>query len=110
MKRSNGFQSSKSILLTLVLLFLAVTLLSSGSDTPALTQNTKSQGGITGTVSANQGVVRGFQVKARDTVNRITYTAFTRSGRYRIPDLPPSTYEIRVTQKGFDSPVQQIKL
>ena len=34
-------------------------------------------GVIAGSVTADQGVVRAFRVKARDTVHRISYTVYT---------------------------------
>ena len=65
---------------------------------------------ISGTVAADRGTVWGFQVKARDITHRITYTVFTRSGNYRIPNLLPGSYEVRVAQKGFESPVHKVEL
>lgn len=63
------------------------------------------RGGITGTVTATGGEVRGLRVKARDTVNRITYTVFTRDGRYQLSGLPPGAYDVRVLEERFESPV-----
>ena len=63
-------------------------------------------GRVIGTITADRGEVRGFRVKARDTVNRIMYTTFTKAGRYRFVDLPASDYEIWVLQQGYESPVE----
>ena len=55
-------------------------------------------------------MVRGFRVKVRDTVHRITYTVFTRAGRYRVPNLPASSFEVRVLEDAFQSPLEQVEL
>ncbi len=67
-------------------------------------------GTISGTVSADQGKVVGFQVKARDTERKIIYTVFTRAGQYRVPNLPPGQYEVWVSQEGFKSAPQTVSL
>ena len=59
-------------------------------------------GVIAGSVTADQGVVRAFRVKARDTVHRISYTVYTVAGRYQIFNLPPSTYDVQVVEDGFE--------
>src|ERR1019366_6350663 len=56
---------------------------------------------VCGSVTADKGTVRGFRVKLQDTVHRITYTVFTRAGRYEVSDLPPSHYAVQVLQEGF---------
>ena len=72
---------------------------------------TVAQGGvISGTVTADQGVVRAFRVKARDTVRRITYTVFTNKGRYQAFNLPAGSYEVSALQEGFESPIQRVQL
>ena len=63
-------------------------------------------GVIAGSVTADQGVVRAFRVKARDTVHRISYTVYTVAGRYQIFNLPPSTYDVQVVEDGFEPLVQ----
>ncbi len=64
-------------------------------------QTVEERGMISGTVTADQGVVRAFRVKARDTVRRITYTVFTNQGRYHLYNLPAGTYEVSALQEGF---------
>jgi virginiamycin B lyase len=72
--------------------------------------NPASNGTISGTVSADQGEVRAFRVKAKDTVHLITYVVFTNKGKYHIYNLPPSTYQIQVMERGFDSLAQSVEL
>jgi len=72
--------------------------------------STGEAGMISGSVTADRGTVWGFQVKARDITHRITYTVFTRFGNYRVPNLLPGSYEVRVAQKGFESPVHKVEL
>ena len=59
-------------------------------------------GVIAGTVTADEGQVRAFRVKARDTVHRIAYTVYTVEGRYTIFNLPPSIYDVQVVEDGFE--------
>ena len=73
---------------------------------PGATPLSAAGGRIIGTVTADRGEVKGFRIKARDTVNRIMYTTFSKAGRYRFVDLPASDYEIWVLQQGFESPVE----
>ena len=77
---------------------------------PEIAEASDLPGMISGTVSADRGRVQGFAVKARDTIHRMTYTVFTRNGRYQAPNLPASSYEVRVVQKGFESPVEKVDL
>ena len=66
---------------------------------------------ISGRVTADQGVVRTFRVKAKDTVRKITYTVFTNKGRYQVFNLPAGSYEVSALQEGFESPpMQQVQL
>jgi virginiamycin B lyase len=73
-------------------------------------QSSNATGTISGSVRADRGTVRAFRVKARDTVNRITYTVFTSRGRYQILRLPPSTYEITVLEPEHESPTETVRL
>ena len=59
-------------------------------------------GVIAGSLTAGVGEVRGFRVKARDTVGRIAYTVYTVGGRYQIFNLPPGEYEVAVIEAGFE--------
>ncbi len=63
---------------------------------------------LSGTVTdPSGGVVVGAQVSAKDAANGSTKTATTDSaGLYTIPNLAPSTYEVRVTSAGFSTAVQ----
>lgn len=65
---------------------------------------------IHGTVTADRGEVIGFRVKARLPVAAMTWNVFTRNGRYRIPNLAPGSYEVRIAQRGFDSPVKPVTI
>ena len=79
------------------------------STAPIMAQSADS-GAISGAVTTDQGDVRAFRVKARDSVREIIYTVFTNGGRYQIYNLPPSTYEVQVLEVGFDSPVRMVDL
>ena len=71
-------------------------------------QTSGAAGVISGSVTADQGSVRAFRVKARDTVRRIVYTVFTNKGRYQIFNLPAGSYDVWVLEEGFSSPVQHV--
>ena len=86
--------------LTLILLLSLLIVL------PPSTAVAQTSGVISGSVTADQGVVRAFRVKARDTVHRISYTVYTVAGRYQIFNLPPSTYDVQVIEDGFEPLVQ----
>ncbi|MBI4447137.1 MAG: carboxypeptidase regulatory-like domain-containing protein [Acidobacteria bacterium] len=75
-----------------------------------VTQAAEEKGVIHGTVTADAGKVIAFQVKIRDTERKITYTVFTNSGRYRVPNLPAGNYEIWVSQERFQSTTQRATL
>ncbi|MBI4447131.1 MAG: carboxypeptidase regulatory-like domain-containing protein [Acidobacteria bacterium] len=68
------------------------------------------KGSIYGTVTVDKGDVVGFRVKAKDLTGKVTYTVFTRRGRYRVPNLPSGPYEIWVNNDNFDSLVQKVEL
>lgn len=78
------------------------------SVTPAGAQDNANSGVIAGRVTVDQGEVRAFRVKARDSVRRISYTVYTVDGRYRIFNLPASTYDVQVIEEGFESPVETV--
>ena len=92
---------------TAVVATLSVSLV--WSTAPIMAQSADS-GTISGAVTADQGSVRAFRVKARDSVHEIIYTVFTNGGRYQIYNLPPSTYDVQVLEVGFDSPVRTVDL
>lgn len=73
-------------------------------------QNSGTEGVISGSVTVDRGVVRAFRVQVRDTIHRLTYTVFTNKGQYDVFNLPSSTYELRVVEEGFDSPVHTVTL
>jgi Carboxypeptidase regulatory-like domain/TonB dependent receptor len=63
---------------------------------------------VTGRVTDPSGaVIPGAQVTATNTANGFTYPATTNSeGIYTIENLPPSTYQIAVSAKGFERSVR----
>jgi|GEM_PF-929100 len=67
-------------------------------------------GSIHGKVSLSAGKAIGLRIKARDAKAKMTYNVFTRDGQYRVPDLTPGTYEVWVSQRGFDSAPQTVEL
>jgi hypothetical protein len=67
-------------------------------------------GVISGSVTTDQGEVRAFRVRAKDTVHLFTYTVFTNKSKYHIYNLPPSTYEVQVRETEFDSRAQVVEL
>ena len=79
------------------------------SSGPALAQE-PARGNITGTVTADQGQVRGFRVTAHNLGALIWYVVFTKDGKYTIPKALPGPYEITVLQDGYDSPTQKTDL
>lgn len=89
---------------------LIVVLLAFSSGRTGMAQTGKERGLLSGRVTADQGVVRGFRVKAKDMVHRITYTVYTLKGRYQFAELPPSSYEVRVLEMGLESPVEKVEL
>jgi streptogramin lyase len=73
-------------------------------------QSRPGSGTIAGTVTADRGEVRALRVKATDTVNKIAYTVFTSGGRYRIPNLPDSSYEVQIVEEEFSGPTQSVQV
>ena len=76
----------------------------------AIAQDTGATGMIAGSVTADHGDVRALRVKAHDTVQRIAYTVYTQDGRYRIFNLPPSTYDVTVIEETFESPTATVEV
>ena len=91
-----------------LLAFLVLSVAWLGPATPVAAQDREATGVIAGRVTADQGEVRAFRVKARDSVHRISYTVYTVGGRYQIFNLPPSTYAVQVLEDGFSSPVETV--
>ena len=79
-------------------------------DSLAIAQDTGATGVIAGSVTADHGEVRALRVKAHDTVQRIAYTVYTQDGRYRIFNLPPSTYDVTVIEETFESPTATVEV
>ena len=79
-------------------------------DNLALAQASDATGSISGRVTADQGEVRAVRVKAHDTVHRIAYTVYTHDGRYRIYNLPPSTYDVSVVEEAFEAPTLTVEV
>ncbi|HYJ45443.1 MAG TPA: carboxypeptidase regulatory-like domain-containing protein [Pyrinomonadaceae bacterium] len=84
---------------------LALTLLSLGLFSTALAQ--EPTGSIEGTVTDPQGaIVQGATVTVRNTATSLTRTATTTdSGQYRISQLPPGAYDVKVTGQNFKTSV-----
>ena len=91
-------------LIQAILALSAVTVISMAA------QNPEASGAIIGSVTADRGQVVGLRVKARDAIHKIAYTVFTLKGRYQIYNLPPSTYELKVVEPEFESPVQTVEV
>src|ERR1035437_6087334 len=71
---------------------------------------TPERGNISGTVTADQGTVRGFRVEAHSLQYRIWYVGYTRAGHYSIPKALPGPYELSVVQQEYDTPIQKASL
>ena len=65
---------------------------------------------ITGTVTADQGQVKGFRVTAHDLTHMLWYVVFTKGGKYTVPQAMPGRYEISVLQDGYDSATEKIEV
>jgi len=63
---------------------------------------------IRGSIALSAGKSLAIRVKARDPKAGTTYNVFSRQGQYRVPALPPATYEVWISQRGFDSPRQKV--
>ncbi len=86
-----------------VLLLLALPL-GASAQAPA------NRGTISGTVTADQGVVRGFRVAAHNLDYHVWYTVFTADGHYRVPQALPGSYEISVVEESYASAVGKVVL
>ena len=95
------------------ILTVAAVMLAGGGMLPAgvaLAQEGDATGVIAGRVTADSGEVRAVRVKAHDTVHRIAYTVYTHDGRYRIYNLPPSTYDVSVVEEAFEAPTLTVEV
>lgn len=93
----------KMVLLGLgVSLFLALSLALWG-------QASASSADLTGTVlDASKAVVPGATITATNVATKLTRSAVTNeSGEYRIPLLPPGTYDVKAEAKGFTTGVRK---
>jgi hypothetical protein len=52
----------------------------------------------------------GVRVGVRETVHSITYTVFTKAGKYNVPESASSSYQIHVLENGYQSPVEKVTL
>jgi hypothetical protein len=79
------------------------------SSTAALAQGVGTSGDIRGTVRDSSGaIMQNVAVAAVDTAKGVRLTTTTDSaGDYRIPGLPPASYDISVAMPGFESQVQR---
>ena len=68
------------------------------------------RGSITGTVTADQGQVRGFRVTAHNLQYQLWYTVFTNKGTYTIPQALPGLYDVTVLEEEYSSPTLAIRL
>jgi len=68
------------------------------------------RGTIIGTVTADQGQVRGFRVTAHNLQYKLWYTVFTNKGTYTIPQALPGLYDVTVLEEEYDSPTLAIRL
>jgi virginiamycin B lyase len=68
------------------------------------------RGTITGTVTADQGEVRGFRVTAHNLEYKLWYTVFTDKGKYTIPQALPGLYDVTVLELGYRSPTLPVRL
>ena len=68
------------------------------------------RGTITGTVTADQGEVRGFRVTAHNLQYKLWYTVFTNKGKYSIPQALPGLYDVTVLEAGYKSPTLPVQL
>lgn len=75
-----------------------------GEVDPKLAKASPARGTIAGSVTADQGTVRGFRVTAHNTRYLVWYVVFTKDGKYTVPQALPGPYEISVLQDGYDSP------
>src|ERR1700732_3723882 len=67
---------------------------------------------LSGTTSDSSGsVIPGAQISIKNTATGITKDVLTDSdGYYTAPNLPPGTYEVKVTAKGFNTAVSAVTL
>ena len=75
-----------------------------------LAAQSPARGTISGTVTADQGQVRGFRVTAHNLQYKLWYTVFTVRGRYNIPQALPGLYDITVLEPGYASPTLPVQL
>jgi hypothetical protein len=87
-------------LLTALWAVLAVVAVSSGS---AWSQTTN--GSFRGTVTDQTGgAVRGAQIRVTNTGRNVSVEALTNdSGEYVVPNVPPGTYDLRLSLVGFET-------
>jgi len=98
-RRSRGRESvAASVRAPFTLLFLSLLVLA----TPLLAQQT---GAISGKVTATDGsVLPGVTVEARsDVLPRPRVTTSGGNGEYRLPALPPGSYEVKFNLSGMES-------
>ncbi|HWF38216.1 MAG TPA: carboxypeptidase regulatory-like domain-containing protein [Candidatus Acidoferrales bacterium] len=68
------------------------------------------RGTISGMITADQGQVRGFRVKAHNVDRMIWYTVFTKDGHYTVPPALVGRYEMSVLQDGYNSQTKTVEL
>ncbi len=80
------------------------------SVAPSRAQVSANRGTISGTVTADQGQVRAFRVKAHNLQYRIWYTVYTNGGHYQIPQALAGPYEMTVVQEEYASQGKKLDL
>jgi len=99
MRTRNQYKRTLVSILSLALIMMGLA--------PAMLAAQQPTGGIEGTVLDPQGaVVSGATVTARDVATNLTRTVkASDDGHYRISQLPPGNYEVKVTAPNFKSTV-----
>jgi len=52
----------------------------------------------------------GLRIKARNARAEMTWNVFSRRGEYRVPTLPAGTYQVWISERGFDSVPQTVEV
>jgi len=85
-------------------------LLSLTANAQKLPAQDTDHGSIRGTVTIDAGKLIGMRIKAYSPDGGMTYNVFTRNGKYRVPYLYPGTYEVWVSQRGYESAKQEVEV
>src|SRR6266849_10222379 len=102
MERSNPMTGNATLRWFSGFVVLTTLLILLSSSVSSLAQAPQ-RGTITGTVTADQGEVRGFRVTAHNLQYKLWYTVFTSKGKYTIPQALPGLYDVMVLQAWYNS-------